>query len=68
MDCGGKSCVVGWDGVARAVPITEADLAQRVIDEEMQANKRDPTPQEKFDTLLRSIGLTKEELKAFING
>jgi len=68
MDCGGKCCIVGWDGVARAAPMTEADLAQKVIDDQAYADRRDPTPQEKFDTLLRSVGLTKEELKTFING
>lgn len=33
MDCKGRNCVVGWDGIARAAPPTDEDLKQRQLDE-----------------------------------
>ena len=68
IDCGGERCVIGWDGLARASPMDEAELAQREADEAEHGRQtaHQPTVEERLQKLLDACGLTLEELRAVL--
>lgn len=68
MDCKGHKCVVGWDRVARVVPMDDDELRQARKDADehaaaMAERAKGSTKDERFAEMLAVHGLTLDDLR-----